>query len=115
MQNGSLIDRGCDNLLFELNRNVANFGLTRPFVMLESNCNRLSGECKHIFPRCFDLCRLREMLANEERDYIEEMEAKQETMEERQKKMAERAKVLKEKREIERQQIAQEKLDMQWR
>jgi len=55
------------------------------------------------------------MLANEERDYIEEMEAKQETMEERQKKMAERAKVLKEKREIERQQIAQEKLDMQWR
>nr|CAB3228135.1 coiled-coil domain-containing protein 11-like [Phallusia mammillata] len=59
--------------------------------------------------------RLREKLAAEEQQYLEEMEAKQETIEARQDKMLKRAKVLKEKREKERLQIVEEKLDQQWR
>ena len=51
------------------------------------------------------------MLAEEEEEFIAEMEAKQETIEERQQKMVERAKMLKEKRETERLQIVQDKLD----
>ncbi|XP_039257804.1 cilia- and flagella-associated protein 53-like [Styela clava] len=59
--------------------------------------------------------RLRQLLADEEDDFIREMEEKQETMAERQEKMRERAKVLKEKREKERQEIVEQKLDQQWR
>jgi len=59
--------------------------------------------------------RLRQLLAEEEDEYIAEMEAKQETIEERQKKMVERAKMLKEKRETERLLIVEEKLDQQFR
>lgn len=61
------------------------------------------------------MCRLRQLLADEEDAYIQEMEDKQETTAERQEKMRERAKVLKEKREKERQAIVKEKLDQQWR
>ena len=46
---------------------------------------------------------------------IEEMEAKEETTLERQAKMRERAKFLKEKREQERLKLVDEKLDQRWR
>ncbi|XP_033120667.1 cilia- and flagella-associated protein 53-like [Anneissia japonica] len=59
--------------------------------------------------------RLRELLATEERQYIAEMEASQETILERQAKMRTRAKFLKEKRETERLQVVAEKLDQRWR
>ena len=64
-----------------------------------------------------DICciRLRLLLAEEEEEYISEMEAKQETIEERQKKMVERAKMLKQKREAERLLIVEDKLDQQFR
>ena len=55
------------------------------------------------------------MLLAEEQQYIEEMEAKEETTLERQAKMRERAKFLKEKREQERLKLVQEKLDQRWR
>ena len=58
---------------------------------------------------------LREMLLEEERRYIEEMENMQETTLERQAKMRERAKQLKEKRERERQELVDQKLDQRWR
>ena len=51
----------------------------------------------------------------EEEQYLEEMEAKQETMLERQAKMRDRAKYLKEKRERERLEYVEEKLDQRWR
>ncbi|XP_071952788.1 cilia- and flagella-associated protein 53-like [Antedon mediterranea] len=59
--------------------------------------------------------RLRNLLATEERGYIIEMEASQETLLERQAKMRTRAKFLKEKRENERLEIVAEKLDQRWR
>lgn len=59
--------------------------------------------------------RLREMLAEENDQYLVEMEASQETLLERQAKMRERAKFLKEKREKERLKIVAEKLDQKWR
>ncbi|XP_038077706.1 cilia- and flagella-associated protein 53-like [Patiria miniata] len=59
--------------------------------------------------------RLRQLLAAEDAQYLEEMEASQETMLERQAKMRERAKFLKEKREKERLQVVAEKLDQRWR
>ena len=55
------------------------------------------------------------MLLAEEQQYIDEMEAKEETTLERQAKMRERAKFLKEKREQERLKLVQEKLDQRWR
>lgn len=58
---------------------------------------------------------LREMLLEEERRYIEEMENMQETTLERQAKMRERAKLLKDKRERERQEFVDQKLDQRWR
>jgi len=59
--------------------------------------------------------RLRELLLAEEQQYIDEMEAKEETVIERQAKMRERAKFLKEKREQERLALVQEKLEQRWR
>lgn len=62
------------------------------------------------------LChRLKDLLAQEEEQYMIEMEAGQETLLERQAKMRERAKSLKEKREQERLQLVAEKLDQRWR
>lgn len=55
------------------------------------------------------------MLLAEEQQYIDEMEAKEETTLERQAKMRERAKFLKEKREQERLKLVDEKLDQRWR
>lgn len=55
------------------------------------------------------------MLAEENDQYLVEMEASQETLLERQAKMRERAKFLKEKREKERLKIVAEKLDQKWR
>jgi hypothetical protein len=55
------------------------------------------------------------LLLNEEQQYLEEMEAKEETTLERQAKMRERAKFLKQKHEEERLKIVQEKLDQKWR
>lgn len=59
--------------------------------------------------------RLRDLLAREEVDYINEMEESQETMIERQAKMRERARFLKEKREAERLQVVAVKMDQKWR
>lgn len=59
--------------------------------------------------------RLKDLLAQEEEQYMLEMEAGQETLLERQAKMRERAKSLKEKREQERLQLVAEKLDQRWR
>ena len=59
--------------------------------------------------------KLREMLLEEERSYIQEMEDMEETTLERQAKMRERAKQLKEKRELERQELVAKKLDQRWR
>ena len=55
------------------------------------------------------------MLAEEEYNYLREMEAKEETVLERQAKMRERAKSLKDKREQERLGIVQDKYDQQFR
>ena len=62
----------------------------------------------------FDV-RLRQLLAEEEQQYIVEMANKEETVLERQAKMRERAKQLKEKRESERLAFVEEKLEQQWR
>ncbi|XP_067937647.1 cilia- and flagella-associated protein 53-like [Watersipora subatra] len=59
--------------------------------------------------------KLREILRQEEEQYLREMEDKQETMLERQAKMRDRAKFLKEKREKERMEFVEEKLDQRWR
>lgn len=59
--------------------------------------------------------RLRSLLETEEQQYLEEMDAKEETVLERQAKMREKAKALKEKRERERLNLVQEKLEQQWR
>ena len=59
--------------------------------------------------------RLRELLSTEEQNYVQEMEAKEETTLERQAKMRERAKFLKAKREQERLKLVEEKLDQRWR
>jgi len=59
--------------------------------------------------------RLRDLLVEEEQEYLAEMSDKEETVLERQAKMRTRAKVLKEKREHERLQVVQEKLEQQWR
>lgn len=63
----------------------------------------------------FHLCRLREMLRQEEKEYLAAMEAAEETTLERQAKMRERARSLKEKREQERLQFVQDKYDQQFR
>lgn len=55
------------------------------------------------------------MLRSEERRYLREMEAGEETVLERQAKMRERAKFLKDKREEERLNFVQEKYDQQFR
>ncbi|XP_078530921.1 cilia- and flagella-associated protein 53 [Lissotriton helveticus] len=59
--------------------------------------------------------RLRDMLENEEKEHIKEMEAMQETTLEKLAKMRERAKYLKEKRESERLALVAEKRDQQFR
>lgn len=59
--------------------------------------------------------RLRSLLESEEKQYLIEMDAKEETVLERQAKMREKAKALKEKRERERLNLVQEKLEQQWR
>merc|ERR1719422_874712 len=59
--------------------------------------------------------RLRSLLESEEKQYLVEMDAKEETVLERQAKMREKAKALKEKRERERLNLVQEKLEQQWR
>ncbi|EDO36212.1 predicted protein, partial [Nematostella vectensis] len=61
------------------------------------------------------IAELRDLLLNEEQQFIQEMEAKEETTLERQAKMRERARFLKEKREAERLQIVKEKYDQRWR
>jgi RecB family exonuclease len=58
---------------------------------------------------------LKELLSNEEQQYLEDMAASEETTIERQAKIRERAKALKEKREMERQAIVQQKLEQQFR
>jgi len=63
----------------------------------------------------FLLLRLREMLQQDEAQYLAEMEDKEETTIERQAKMRERARSLKEKREQERLAYVQEKYDQQFR
>lgn len=55
------------------------------------------------------------MLAEEQQQYLQEMEAAEETVLERQAKMREKARILKERREMERQDIVQQKLEEQWR
>ncbi|XP_074650334.1 cilia- and flagella-associated protein 53-like [Tubulanus polymorphus] len=59
--------------------------------------------------------RLREMLAAEEQQYVEEMEAKEETVLERQARMRDRAKQLKDKRETERLKYVEDKCDQLFR
>ncbi|ESO89587.1 hypothetical protein LOTGIDRAFT_204314 [Lottia gigantea] len=59
--------------------------------------------------------RLRDMLESEEKEYLQEMEDKQETTIERQAKMRSRAKFLKEQRESERLKLVQNKYDQQFR
>jgi len=59
--------------------------------------------------------RLRSLLESDEKQYLLEMDAKEETVIERQAKMREKAKALKEKRECERLNVVQEKLEQQWR
>ncbi|XP_013385627.1 cilia- and flagella-associated protein 53-like [Lingula anatina] len=59
--------------------------------------------------------KLRDLLMEEEQQYLKEMEEKEETVLERQAKMRGRAKDLREKREQERMQIVKEKLDQKFR
>ncbi|XP_053406176.1 cilia- and flagella-associated protein 53-like [Mercenaria mercenaria] len=59
--------------------------------------------------------RLRELLRQEEAQYLQEMEEKEETTLERQAKMRDRARALKEKREQERLMFVQDKYDQQFR
>ncbi len=61
------------------------------------------------------LCRLREILREEEESYVAEVAKHVETPIERQAKMRERARQLREKREMERLEIVQDKLDQRWR
>ena len=58
---------------------------------------------------------MRQLLQEEEEQYMTEMEAKEETTIERQAKMRQRAKDLREKREGERMSFVMEKLDQKWR
>lgn len=59
--------------------------------------------------------RLRNLLQQEEAEYLHEMASKEETVLERQAKMRDRARSLKEKREAERQAFVNEKLEQQFR
>ena len=59
--------------------------------------------------------RLRNLLSQEEANYMMEMASKEETVLERQAKMRERAKHLKEKREAERLAVVHQKLEQQWK
>ncbi|KAJ8393950.1 hypothetical protein AAFF_G00054830 [Aldrovandia affinis] len=59
--------------------------------------------------------RLQDMLEAEERELLQEVEAKKETALERQEKMCQRAKTLREKRENNRQKVVTEKLDQLFR
>ena len=68
----------------------------------------------HVFCAFF-ICRLREMLREEEESYVAEVAQQVETPIERQAKMRERARQLREKREVERLEIVQSKLDQRWR
>lgn len=63
----------------------------------------------------FVFCRLRNLLAAEEKEYLEEIAASEETMLERQAKMREKAKTLRDKREAERLALVEQKLDQRWR
>ena len=59
--------------------------------------------------------RLRNLLSQEEANYMMEMASKDEAVLERQAKMRERAKHLKEKREAERLAVVHQKLEQQWK
>ena len=61
------------------------------------------------------ICRLRDLLAAEENEYLEEVASNEETMLERQAKMREKAKILRDKREAERLALVEKKLDQRWR
>ena len=61
------------------------------------------------------VCGLRDLLAAEENEYLEEIASNEETMLERQAKMREKAKVLRDKRESERLALVEKKLDQRWR
>jgi len=82
--------------------------------MSKQNTPGIWGICLHCVTMNYN-CRLREMLRQEEEQYMLEVEDKQETMLERQAKMRERAKFLKEKREKERLEFVEQKLDERWR
>jgi len=58
---------------------------------------------------------LRDLLASEEKEYLEEITSKEETVLERQAKMREKAKMLRDKREAERLALVEKKLDQRWR
>lgn len=61
------------------------------------------------------LPRLRELLEAEEKQYLQEIEAKKETSLQRQEKMKEYIKALRERREKERQQLVSDKLEQLFR
>ena len=61
------------------------------------------------------ICRLRDLLAAEENEYLKEIASNEETMLERQAKMREKAKILRDKREAERLALVEKKLDQRWR
>lgn len=60
-------------------------------------------------------CRLRDLLAAEENEYLKEIASSEETLLERQAKMREKAKMLRDKREAERLALVEKKLDQRWR
>lgn len=61
------------------------------------------------------LSRLRELLEAEEKQHLQEIEAKKETSVQRQEKMKEYIKALRERREKERQQLVSDKLEQRFR
>ena len=68
-----------------------------------------------MFFQLYCICRLRDLLAAEENEYLKEIASNEETMLERQAKMREKAKILRDKREAERLALVEKKLDQRWR
>lgn len=103
-------------------------GTLTPFILLSTNVYLLAQTLhlpffirrqffvKHV---CVEtrvcLSRLRELLEAEEKQHLQEIEAKKETSVQRQEKMKEYIKALRERREKERQQLVSDKLEQLFR
>lgn len=94
-------------------------GTRTPSILLSTNvclpAQNLLQTTLFFFVTWVCLSRLRELLEAEEKQYLQEIEAKKETSLQRQEKMKEYIRALRERREKERQQLVSDKLEQLFR